>query len=244
MEAVSKEVFPDIRTRPNYIAGALTHGIWSFEEPETHPDAFSRLLAVKESALVELDSRNSLSIKHAPGSLLLGPVVAVDGETPQQARKREKETKYFISALLAATTLGTRYERDAKKLVSYRIRNLAINSVVWPMTIRYECYNGGILENEERRDHARSRLKEAARMIYSLDSSITYEFLERLLRDYVAMTKDRINMMFTSVFQGRTSSIDVSHLLQITQHWTSSQCAWQREVSTILRLLSVFVAIS
>lgn len=209
MEMVNEQVFPDPSSRPNYMAGILSHQLWSDDDNTIKPDLLSHSLNQQHSGAEEHIQRNSLTVKHTPrGCLLLGPVVPVEGETPKQAAKRQRRANYFVSALLGAEALRTR-RLDERRLLFYRLRDVAINSVVWPMTVRYSCYQGGILENDERRAHARSRLREAARVVQADCPTLTYDYLEQRLGEYVAATADNTNMMFKSVISGKKSSIDV-----------------------------------
>jgi len=197
MEMVNEQVFPDPSSGPNYMAGILSHQHWSESDNTQFSGAEKHI------------QRNSLTIKHTPrGYLLLGPVVPVEGETPEQAVKRQRRANYFVSALLGAESLGAR-RLDERRLLFYRLRDVAINSVIWPMTVRYSCYQGGILENDERRAHARSRLREAARVVQADCPTLIYDYLEQRLGEYVAATADNTNMMFKSAISGKKSSIDV-----------------------------------
>jgi ketopantoate reductase len=89
---------------------------------------------------------------------------------------RQRSANYFISALLAATSLRTRCV-SADLLLFYRLRDLAVASVFDPSTVRYNCNNGGLLVNEGRVAHIESRLKEATRVVQAYRPGLKYEYL-------------------------------------------------------------------
>lgn len=124
-----------------------------------------------------------------------------------QRVRRQQSANYFVSALLAAPSLRARC-LPAHLLLRIRLRDLAVNSVVGPSTVRFQCNNGGLLANEERIAHLQSRLREAARIVQIFDSSLTYEHLEKRLGDYLVMSGDSVNILFKNVLAGRKSDIE------------------------------------
>ena len=222
MEMVNKEVFPDPKTRPTYIPAIFSHTVWQFDEQDTIPDrtpgvtvdssfdVYSHEVNQQISgARADQALESSLSVQHgSQGSLLLGPVAIVEGETREQGDARQRSANYLVSAILAAKSLRARCE-SADRILFYRLRDVAINSVVGPMTLRYNCYNGGIVADEERRAHAKSRLREAASVIQKFCPGLTYEHLEQCLGEHLFQTKDRLHTMFKNVVSGRLSNIEV-----------------------------------
>jgi ketopantoate reductase len=208
MEMVNEQVFPDPKTRPTYIPGIFSHAVWQSDNHATSPD-FAHERESGSSGLEASVPLNKLSVKHGIfGSLILGPVAPVEGEKVMQRVCRQRSANYFVSALLAAPSLRARC-LPANLLLRIRLRDLAVSSVVGPSTVRFQCNNGGLLANEERIAHLQSRLREAARIVQTFDSSLTYEYLERGLGDYLVKTGDRVNIMFKNVLAGRKTDIEV-----------------------------------
>lgn len=208
MEMVNEQVFPDPKTRPTYIPGIFSHAVWKSDDHATSPD-FAHEMELGSSGLEASVPSKKLSVKHSPfGSLILGPVAPVEGEKVMQRVRRQQSANYFVSALLAAPSLRARC-LPAHLLLRIRLRDLAANSVVGPSTVRFQCHNGGLLANEERIAHLQSRLREAARIVQTFDSSLTYEYLEKRLGDYLVRSGDSINILFKNVLAGRKSDIEV-----------------------------------
>jgi ketopantoate reductase len=211
MEMVNEQIFPNPKTRPTYIPGIFSHAVWQSDDHATHPDVLSREMELRISGAEASVNQNSLSVKHGPfGNLLLGPVAPVEGETVRQGLDRQRSANYFISALLAATSLRTRCV-SADLLLFYRLRDLAVASVVGPSTVRYNCHNGGLLVNEERVAHVESRLREATRVVQAYRSGLKYEYLAERLGYHLVTSADRVNMLFKNVVSGRKSNIEVGH---------------------------------
>jgi ketopantoate reductase len=213
MEMVNEQVFPNPKTRPTYIPGVFSHAVWQSGEVNTNSDVLSEEREARFSDVEERVNQNSLAAKRRPfGSLLLGPVAAVEGETVKQRKTRQKCANYLLSALLdPAASLGAICV-SADKLLFTRLRDLAIASVVGPTTVRYNCNNRGIGADEERIAHVESRLREAARIVQAYFPTLTYEYLAQGLGNYLVMSGDRVNMMFKNVVSGRKSNIEVCFL--------------------------------
>ena len=218
MEEVNQKVFPDLRTRPTYIPAIFSHAVWPSENetiPERNPgatadpdsDVFSHEISQVFSGLSR-GFADSLSVSHGIGEILLGPAAIFDGETRQQGEARQRTANYLVSAIIAAKSLNARCV-PAKKLLFFRLRDVAINSVLGPMTVRYNCYNGGIVANEERLAHAKGRLREATRVVQAFHPDLTYQHLEKWLGEQLYWTKDRVHKMFQNVVSGRKSSNQV-----------------------------------
>jgi ketopantoate reductase len=162
METVNEQVFPDPKTRPTYIPSIFSHAVWKSDNAPTTLDILSDEIEKRISGAARRVHSSTLTVKHgAFGSLLLGPVAPVEGETVKQAAQRQKGANYFVSALLAAPWLRTRCV-SAELLLQFRLRDTVIASVIGPTSIRYNCLNGCILGNEERIAHVSSPLREAA----------------------------------------------------------------------------------
>jgi ketopantoate reductase len=125
-----------------------------------------------------------------------------------QRVRRQQISNYFFGALLAAPSLKARC-LPAHLLLRIMLRDLAVYSVVGPSTVNFQCNNGGLLATKERIAHLQSRLREAARIVQTFDSSLTYERLEQRLGDYLVMSGDRVNILFKNVLAGRKSDIEV-----------------------------------
>ena len=97
----------------------------------------------------------------------------------------------------------------ADKLLFYRLKDMAINSALGPMTVRFNYYNGGIVADEERLAQAKGRLREAARVVQAFDRKLTYKYLEQCLGEHLYRTKNRLHIVFKNVVCGRKSNNQV-----------------------------------
>ena len=209
MEMINEQVFPNPKTRPTYIPGVFSHAVWSGKD-NTNSAVLSAEMEARFSGVEERVNQSSLAVKRLPfGSLLLGPVAAVEGETIKQRNTRQKCASYLLSALLdPGASLGASCV-SADKLLFTRLRDLAIASVIGPTTVRYNCNNRGIGADEERIAHVESRLREAARIVQAYFPVLTYEYLAQGLGNYLIMSGDRFNTMFKNVVSGIKSNIEV-----------------------------------
>ncbi|KAH8794627.1 hypothetical protein BGZ57DRAFT_315989 [Hyaloscypha finlandica] len=208
MEMINEQVFPNPKTRPTYIPGVFSHAVWSGKD-NTNSAVLSAEMEARFSGVEERVNQSSLAVKRLPfGSLLLGPVAAVEGETIKQRNTRQKCASYLLSALLdPGASLGASCV-SADKLLFTRLRDLTIASVIGPTTVRYNCNNCGIGADEERIAHVESRLREAARIVQAYFPALTYEYLAQGLGNYLIMSGDRFNTMFKNVVSGIKSNIE------------------------------------
>ncbi|KAN0103303.1 hypothetical protein V8E51_011616 [Hyaloscypha variabilis] len=172
LEDLNKNVFPDPSNRPNYLVGLAYHSLWSRPKTVTRSTT-SRVLSdlTIAHANVVVSSDQAFTAMHRPiGCLLIGPLIKDrPNESPAEYAKRARSTRYLLSAFLGATPLGTEI-----------INNTAINSVVQPMCIMFDCFNGDILQGTDRQAHARRLLLEASRVVQADFPRLTYAFLEKI----------------------------------------------------------------
>ena len=216
MEDVNHQVFPDPSNRPNYLVGLPYHTMWSRDRIS---NIFTASTSTSTSVMSDLTTEyvrpplleKAYSASHNPqGCLLLGPVIKDrPNESTREYAKREASTRYMLSVLLGATPLGTQVINNKDSLF-FRLRDTAINSVVHPMGIMYDCFNGEILQGSDRQAHARRLLLEASRVVQADFPWITYDFLERSLGHFIHRTAGNINPMMASLVVRSSTSIDVS----------------------------------
>jgi len=208
---LNKNVFPDPSNRPNYIVGLAYHSLWSRPNTVTRSTT-SRVLSdlTIAHANVVVSSDQAFTAMHRPfGCLMIGPLIKDrPNESPAEYAKRARSTRYLLSAFLGATPLGTEII-DSETSLFFRLRDTAINSVVQPMCIMYDCFNGDILRGTDRQAHARRLLREASRVVQADFPRLNYGFLEKYLGRYVLRTADMINPMITGLIIGSTTAIEV-----------------------------------
>jgi ketopantoate reductase len=164
-ETVNEKVFPDLRSRPNYLPGIFCHRIRSTspkerDVPGINPDTLHSLA----ETVGELKTEAGYFVLNriADGTLLVDNA----GTYPegQETPKRRKAVEYFLNVLLSAKELGTELI-DPKLGQHIRLRDAAVSSVVQLMSVKYECVHGDIIKTKERIEVVRQLLQEAASVV-------------------------------------------------------------------------------
>lgn len=197
---INSEVFPDATERPNYMLASISHGVHQ--------------------------TRNEYSIvEHAVGRVVLTtiPRAAQEPQTKDgQVRIRRMDlcwqpsSRYLMRTFhratdLCATSIKTRaFYKD-------QLENLAINSVLGPLSVIYNCYNSQLLSNEEvsrtigllaMEISAILRSLPEVSQIRSVDRIFSPERLENLVFSAIAKSGKNRTSMLLAVMQGKNTKID------------------------------------
>lgn len=193
IEEVNEKLFPDMETRPNYILGITTHGVYT-------ENAFSAVHAGFGTTSLALISRYSV----AGGTVRIKQV----GWPPSARYLLRTVTR---SPVLAAVGFS---ETDMMQL---QLDKLAINAIINPLTVMFDCSNGDLLYNYRVTRTIRLLLSEISLVVRSLPElqgipNIRHRFgperLETLVVGVAGNTSNNISSMLQDVRRGRETEID------------------------------------
>ncbi|KAF8865842.1 hypothetical protein BDZ45DRAFT_735781 [Acephala macrosclerotiorum] len=218
IEIVNREVFPDPKTRPNYMSGRLSHQVWSQEQPQFDEcirtfkgrDLLRALVRVGVDHRCEHLNKSPFLLKHTlPGNLFLGPVcLDTDHEDFEDLRIRQKSANYLTNALLGATNLGTqavRQEEDLDRRLTYH----GIQAALFGVTIVYNCCTRDVLMRKESKARVQALLKEIWAVMQYDASNLKYQKFAQYIERYVAHSAGiPLNSMFKSLILGMETDIE------------------------------------
>jgi 2-dehydropantoate 2-reductase len=197
---VNGSVFPDPVTRPNYILGSITHNVQSTEDKFSIVEARSGTMALtmipREVQVPRIKKEGFL-------------VRRMDLDWPASS-------KYLMRTLSRVPELCA---RGLKPETFYKaeLEQLAISSVVGPVSVVYECFSDQILGNQQACKTMKLLLKEISLILRSLPevSHITSidEFfgarrLNRLIMSVLEKAGRNRTAMLQAVMDGKETGID------------------------------------
>ncbi|KAJ8064549.1 hypothetical protein OCU04_006879 [Sclerotinia nivalis] len=192
VQGLYDQVFPDVSKRPNFVECA--NGMFMGE------------------ASIEgfWDSLRSVPLLRA--QLSIGPLTRTvdDGQTPGEVEKREKEAKYLIDRVLKAPTLGATTISRAV-LERYKLRKLVTRSVVYPLTVAFNCMMGEIFSTKERVTEARLLFEEACAVVQAIDPALTHQILLNNLLWAVVRAPNIRPLMLKCVELGYDTNVDLDN---------------------------------
>lgn len=124
MEEVNAKIFPDVETRPNYMCGITSHGLF-----RTDP----------------------FHATHAGVGTTPVSVMYSNQEKPAQSQASERQiyapsTNYLLNVITHAPEL-TAMGVSRTDFIQFQLEKLAINCVINPLTVLADCKNGELLYN-------------------------------------------------------------------------------------------------
>ncbi|CAD6439691.1 2cad8281-6e93-44d0-9184-7f167a408c7b [Sclerotinia trifoliorum] len=192
VQTLYDEVFPDVSKRPNFVECA--NGVYMGE------------------AAIEgfWDSLRSVSLNVA--QLSVGPLARTvdDGQSPGEVERREEEAKYLVERVLKAPTLGATPISRAV-LERYKLRKLVTRSVVYPLTVAFNCMMGEIFSTEERVAEARLLFEEACAVVQAVDPVLTPQILLNNLLWAVVRAPNIRPVMLKRVDLGHDTNVDLDN---------------------------------
>lgn len=124
VDEVRAQVFPDPASCPHFVVGITTHGIYS-----KGPFAI---------------------VQKGFGNIQLGYLPVVGGpaatDKPPLLSSLAPTTEYLISTLLDSPNLSAEHI-SLPELLSVQLEKLAVNAVINPLSVLFDCRNGELLEN-------------------------------------------------------------------------------------------------
>ena len=188
VEEVNKKVFPDEETRPNYVVGVISHGVYS-------RGPFSVVHAGMGTTAIGLLPRR-------PGQL------QTDGFTPSAGYLLRTMTR---TPVLAAVSF------PPTDLLQLQLEKLAVNAIINPLTVMFNCRNGEILHNASISRVMRLLLAEISLVIRSLPElqnvpNVKMRFapdrLEAQVVSIAARTAGNLSSMQQDAQAGKVTEID------------------------------------
>ncbi|KAI9765937.1 MAG: hypothetical protein M1840_007078 [Geoglossum simile] len=178
-------------SRPNYLSGILNHGVYT-----TGP----------------------FSAVHAGfADTILGP--ALPPSTEASTGSRQEETSFLIQQILSATMLAASLVSPSE-LLQAQLQKLAVNAIINPLTVIFDCFNGELFHNTAIRVLIQAIISELSAVIHAiitsrngnLDPAISARFspenLEKIISGVGAKTAKNISSMRQDVRAGRMTEID------------------------------------
>lgn len=208
MEQVNEEIFPDPKTRPNYVIGLDNHKLKQADQNSArigftpgHREEFietllDETLHFQPQDYVHVKDRGDLMLARVPREL----------ETEDVRKRSEDEVSDLLSWLRKAPVLKAHIE-DHRVTVYSRSMNTAMSSILQPLCALWECYFPGVLETKVRRHIVEVMLREASYVFREFLPSLTYERLQESLSKMIRENPLGNPLMTEDVIAGRPTII-------------------------------------
>ena len=200
VDEINSLYFPNPQGRPNYIVGILTHGVSTPTEPIFEP--FYVLM-------------------NRVGSLKLGIALPTEKTSPDYAALPALEslpptTSYLLRSLLSAEDLMATH-LPPQEIIALQAERLAVNAVINPLTVVFDCPNGALLHNLNATKVIKLLLWEASQVIRALpelqrfptrDFRFGEESLYNLVVKVARRTRESTSTMLNDLRRGIPTEID------------------------------------
>lgn len=197
VDEVAEALFASPSARPQFLAGIVSHGIYK---------------------------SGPFSVVHAGmGNITVGAVHPLRGPEGISARTGNLlgPSEYLIHCLSAAPILSASVVRPANLLL-VQLEKLAINAVINPLTVIFDCFNGELFNRPPIRALIRELLAEISSVLLSVIAASTTTLvdnsaaearfspkgLENIVKDAALKTAQNISSMRQDVRAGRMTEID------------------------------------
>lgn len=205
---VTAQIFPDPASRPHFVAGITTHGIYS-------KGPFS--IVQKGFGNIQLGCPHPKSDPTpAPFGFWYPTKEPLTTDKPPPLTSLAPTTEYLISTLLDSPDLSADHI-SLPELLSVQLEKLAINAVVNPLTVLFDCRNGELLENFYIVQTMRVVLWEVSQVLCALpeiasvpgrEIRFSAERLYDVVISVVRATADNWSSMLQDVRNGKQTEID------------------------------------
>lgn len=197
VDEVAEALFASPSARPHFLAGIVSHGIYK---------------------------SGPFSVVHAGmGNITLGAVQPLHGPEDASAGTGSAvgPSEYLLHSLSAAPILSASVVRPAS-LLQVQLEKLAINAVINPLTVIFDCLNGELFNRPLIRALIRGLLAEISPVLRSIiapstttlvdnpaaEARFSPEGLEKTVEDAALKTAQNISSMWQDVRAGRMTEID------------------------------------
>jgi len=216
LEEIKAEIFPDPASRPNFVLGITTHGIY----PEGPFVVIQKGMGTISLGYVRRDHPETPDPKRGgiarPWFISSPPPPSEHPDKPPPLDTLPPSSEYLLSTLLSAKLLEATHLSIAE-LLSAQLEKLAINAVINPLTVLFDCKNGELLENFYIVQNMRLILWEVSQVLCALpelaalpgrDARLSPERLYDLVIRVARLTAGNYSSMFQDVRNGKQTEID------------------------------------
>lgn len=132
IEQVNEKVWPDPETRPNYLMGTTSHGVYRLRPFNVvHNGMGTTIVGIPNS-----DAQSTIPPQNTENDTNSVPI---SNDSPPT-------TRHLIHTLTRAPALAA-VNFNHSELLQQRLEKLAINAVINPLTVMLDCTNGELLYN-------------------------------------------------------------------------------------------------
>lgn len=196
VDEVNERLFPDESTRPNYIVGVITHGV--YRTP-------SKYFSVVHAGF------GTMALGVIPRRSMLEPPRATDGISHLAPSAR------YLMRILTQTPQLVATGFTPTDMLQLQLEKLAMNCIINPLTVMYDCRNRELLDSDNFRRVIRLLLAEISLVIRSLPElqglpNVVMRFspdrLEHMVFNLSRKTGENISSMLQDVRAGKVTEID------------------------------------
>lgn len=193
VDEVNEKVFPDEKYRPTYIAGVVSHGLYS---------------------------KRPFSVVHAgEGTIALGVLPRMPmGESlqPEPLNQLSSSARYLMRTM-TRTSVFVAVGFSPTDILQQQLDKLAVNCIINPLTAILDCKNGALMYNFYYQRVVRLLLAEISLVIKSLPElrnvpNVNMRFdtlrLERMVFSIANTTAENYSSMLQDIRSGRLSEVD------------------------------------
>lgn len=193
LDEVNEKLFPDEESRPTYVVGVVSHGLYS--------------------------TRNFSVIHAGEGTIALGVMPRLpmaEREQPEQLSQLAPSARYLLRTM-TRTPIFVAVGFPPTDLLQQQLDKLAVNCIINPLTALMDCKNGALLSNFSFTRVMRLLLAEIALVIKSLPElknvpNVKMRFdtarLEGLVYSIANSTANNNSSMLQDLRQGKQTEID------------------------------------
>lgn len=196
VDEVNEQLFPDESTRPNYIVGVISHGV--YRTP-------SKYFSVVHAGF------GTLALGVIPRRSMLEPPRVTDGIS------RLAPSARYLMRVLTQTPQLVATGFTPTDMLQLQLEKLAMNCIINPLTVMYDCRNQELLDNDNFRRVIRLLLAEISLVIRSLPElqglpNVVMRFspdrLEHMVFNLSRKTGENLSSMLQDVRAGKKTEID------------------------------------
>lgn len=200
VDHVNSSIFPDLSTRPNYILGNMSHDLQSTE---------SKFTVVERRA-------GKINLTMIPREVSAPWTEKAKGLHRRMDFGWAPSSRYLLRTLCRVPELSA-IGFKPQDYYKAQLEKLAINSIIGPLSVIYDCPNDQLLHNYQVSRTMKVLLKEISMVLISLPevsrvAAINKQFsavrLERLVLSVIGKTGKNRTSMLQAIRDGEKTNID------------------------------------